>query len=182
MAEQVLVTDTYLTGIADAIRDTTGDTATMKPSAMVTAAEGIATEVSTQTTQIASNADLIAQIKTALEGKAGGSGSDASVETCTVVIDCSIAYISFSIATTFSDGIIGADIRGMQFYGSGYKGVVTIENVICGSPVAIITSGLAIPGWTLSNAEEAGGTNYCSGFKITAGAGETATITQYDND
>lgn len=68
--KQVLVSEIYLSGIADALRNTTGDTATMKPSEMQTSAEGIASEVESQTTQIASNADLIAQIKTALEGKA----------------------------------------------------------------------------------------------------------------
>ena len=77
MAEMLIQSES-LTSIADGIRVLSGTEDAMGLDAM-------ATHVNTANNNVSTEADLIAQIQTALEGKAAG-GSGGTVETCTVTV------------------------------------------------------------------------------------------------
>lgn len=117
--------------------------------------------------------------------EAGSDGSGGSVETCTVVInhpfiagntnECINSYF----ATTYIDGQYSADyaLNGV------YTSQVTISNVICGTVLYIYSMiDSCVWGFSTDKAEvlENGGGRFI--IKATASAGETATITIYDDD
>ena len=174
---EYLIQETTLSSLADEIRVLSGTEDTLTPSQMTSNVQSANDEVSTQTTQIASNADLIAQIKTALEGKAGGS---ASVETCTVVIDFS-AMVNSAVynATIFSDNQFNATAGELTSSVSS----ATLENVVCGSCIYITYSGYTLPRYNFNGLERFWWVTSTSfALKVTAAAGEIATITVYDAD
>lgn len=83
MAEY-LIEDTTLTNLGDSIRGLNDTTATMTPAQMKSTVDDAVSEVGTQ-------ADLIAQITTALEGKVasaatGSSGGESAVESGTISV------------------------------------------------------------------------------------------------
>lgn len=87
--------------------------------------------------EIATQRQLISDIQTALEGKAAGGSSGGSVETCTVnVINTSgwaNSYILLVAATVYENGAYSTK------YLSGTTG--TIENVVCGSAIVMVSDG-----------------------------------------
>lgn len=165
MAEY-LVQDTSLTSIADAIRDIDGSTDKVTPSGMVTALEGVNTEVVTQ-------ADLISQIATVLEGKSAGG---ASFETCSVDITVSAGTINDVTYTTIEADEVVAK---REKVGAASKTITCI----CGSFVVVNFSEVFMTN-DLSGATELRGSatnaymgvNYVRPYLITANSGSTASI------
>ena len=99
-----------MTAIADKIRVLSGTSGAMGLDAM-------ATHVNTANSNVSTEAGLIAQIQSALEGKAAGGGS---VETCTVTI-------TFPVGDVYYSG------------GGGYKRRVYVETVDYTSNTGITT-------------------------------------------
>ena len=77
--------------------------------------------------EVGSQSELIAQIASALEGKAGG--SSGSIATCTVTISLYDCDIQYCIATIASDGIINSMKINMNTNNTNY----IIQNVMKGS-------------------------------------------------
>lgn len=160
-----------MTAIADEIRTLSGTTGTMGLDAM-------ASNVSTANDEVNSQTDLIAQITTALEGKAGGSGSgDASVETCTVNISC-FNEITALAYTTYENGEIVANGDN-----SFYQKSCTLNNVVCGSAIFVTNV------YNMNGASVSGGANIVAYINTAGGvfrapltAGAIGSIDIYDND
>ena len=102
---------------------------------------------------------------------AGGSSGGASVETCTVTVNCNPWR---SILATIFDGEIGTYSR---YENGGSSEVVTIENVVCDSPIMVYPA-FPAPAYEVSGMEVIQQYTYHV-FKITVGAGENATVTMY---
>lgn len=90
MAEYLIQSET-LTSIADKIRVLSGAEGAMTPAQM----DGNLGEVNTE---VVDQAELIAQIASALEGKAGGNNSQ--LKTCHISIDCS-GLSSVSVSSSY---------------------------------------------------------------------------------
>lgn len=125
---------------------------------------------------------LIANILTALEGKAAGGG--ASIETCTVTLvkGQSVGVLSGIAASTFEDGVISY-FRGT----SGAASSVTIENVICGSLICFVIPAPIIPAFSAEGGAKMIDNYLCASariwqFEAPTTAGASATITVWDDD
>lgn len=86
-----------MTALADEVRELSGVTTPLS-------IDNMTTEVSDANAEISEQMDLIAQISTALEGKASG-GSGGSIETCTVTIRSNMSCDIYG--TEYIDGEIG---------------------------------------------------------------------------
>lgn len=93
--------------------------------------EGVATNVDTQ-------AGLIEQIQTALQGKAGGSGgSSADIDTCTVIFQRTNTGVQFrgAAGTSYVDGeFCPVYIPLVSTSANSYE-TMTLENIVCGSTI-----------------------------------------------
>lgn len=92
--------------------------------------------------EVNAQADLIAQIATALEGKASGGDSGGNVATCTVTIDgTSYCCIQGVVATVVSDGVVENVYlsEGTEGY-TGYPVPLVINNVVCDSYLCVKTA------------------------------------------
>ena len=133
-------------------------------------------------TEVAAQATQIEEIMELLDGKAVPGGG-ASVETCTVTVNCvSNGYVA---ATCYINGEI--TVHWLKDFGT----TTTVSDVVCGSLIMVkclVRS--AMPGTTSDNAEILfdgsiiGGSviypAYC--FRITAPSGGTATVSIIDTD
>lgn len=112
-----------------------------------------------------------------------GSGG-GSVETCTVTVAGSFEIIHI-VATILLDGEIVTTMPTAR--DDGFTSF-TLENVVRGTSVFVTVRSIDYsPGWTVTGAErvfpDSGWIYPYEGlFKITAAAGETATISNYVND
>lgn len=136
------------------------------------AREDVSAETNAYTNKLATLETAITQLETELQGKAsGGSGGGGSVETCTVTVNCNPWK---SILATIFNGEIETYSR---CEGNGSSEVVTIENVVCDSPIMIYPA-FPAPAYEVSGAEFIHEYTHIV-FKVTASAGENATVTIY---
>lgn len=125
--------------------------------------------VKTANTDVATQADLISQIQTALEGKAAVT---PTVDTCTVTITISSGdYLMWNF-TRFVNG----QFKDCESNYYGYSGdAYTFTNVVCGSAFTLSYSASKTP--TVSGATRKSSMSYGDSYIITALADETVTIT-----
>lgn len=134
------------TNIADAIREKTGGTETIiadnfpEAIAAIDTQEDLDPELTTQD-------DLITQLTSALEGKAGVSGS-AEVKTCTVTFSIKNASIENYAYTKHENGVTSL-VKGS----TNYNDDIIFENVVCGSIIWIY---LFTPNGSFSSEESEG--------------------------
>jgi hypothetical protein len=140
------------------------------------AGEDVTTETNAYTTKLATLETAITALETELQGKASGGSSDGgSIETCSVTVSCEDGAC-YPAYTQYVDGNI---ISNYGFCGPGYP--VTINNVICGSCVTVITpfdfiSDIANNAYLIIDL-------YTSlVYQITAPSGGTATIKVISDD
>lgn len=123
---------TKMTAIADEIRTLSGTTDPMGLDAM-------ATNVSEANTEISDQADLIAQLASALEGKSVSGGS--SVETCTIRLVCTTSSIYGYFYLAYQEGQF---VPVYFAHGSSASAIdVTLPDVVCGGGIYIQTNTVA---------------------------------------
>ena len=139
----------------------------------------VQTQINRISNEVDTQASLIAQIKTALEGKAGGGSSGSNVETCTINVELppsTSVRVYGCVGTIAPDGTMIPYAKTLSKVNN--HGSFTISNVVVGSMFTI---------W--SNADMAEMSNglstivhESSNFKVwsiyvTTPVGETGTIT-----
>lgn len=126
----------------------------------------VQSEINRINTAVNSQTTLLDQALALIEGKAAGGGG-AAPATCTVSITSNTTDgLGKSVATCIVNGAITA------VYHEGGAYAVTYENVVCGSAFAITIVGTP----TVSGVERVESIAGAFYYRITAGAGETATI------
>lgn len=152
-----------MTAIADEIRELSGTTGTMGLDAM-------ADHIGEANTEVSSQSDLIAQIKSTVDSLPEANSGGVGYDTCTVNITAPLSMGRVAYLTVNADGelepiIITTSATSYSF------------TCVCNSFVAISIS----PEWSynLTNADYLGWiySSFCRTFVITASSGETATIT-----
>lgn len=163
MAEMLIQSES-LTSIADKIRVLSGTENAMGLDAM-------AEHVGKANDNVATEADLIAQIASTLEGKAAGgdSGSSgATIETCTVTLAGSYSNSLLILYTAFIDGVVQAKYATPD--------MLPLTNVICGSGIFYYQIGFMLSvSCNAGKVVRQGGTNLY--YEAPCEAGITATIT-----
>ena len=142
----------------------------------------VQTEINRINTAVETQADLIGQIKTALQGKGVSGGGNSVLETCTVTIRTrdGASALYYAIGTAVSDNQVQAIDSPASL---GPRSEIILSNVLCGSAIHIDwnKSMYGVPATSLQNAERM----YTVGnddFKITNEAGASVVIEMYDND
>lgn len=170
------IKESTLTSLADSIRGLNETTSKMTPAQMVDAVSDAVAEIDEQT-------ELLADLLSALEGKAAGGGSSGggSIDTCTVVINCTVGSFVDVMATILNDD----GSAGYFAYGSNSSSHLstpyTINNVICGSVMTLIASGAMIPTFSCDNGStHLAGSSSPYAFRVTSTPNCTTTITYTD--
>lgn len=139
---KVLVSDTNLSNIADAIRSKNGTTKSYKVAEMATAIGGISvgngtsedlsSELSTQNSLITTQETTIDSIISALEGKAAGGSDGATLETCNIEL-----YVSKSRPYQITYTTINDENLLETIYTTSMSGT---NNITCvkGTPITIV--------------------------------------------
>ena len=133
-------------------------------------------------TQLSTNNTKLASLIQELQGKAAGGGSGGGVETCSVRLHSNAEAVGYWYACPVlkSDGTVDVETTLINGYDGKTSFDITIENVVCGSMLAVefyCSYGL--------NGVDTEGAVWCGTDPrsydvlfcvITAAAGETATI------
>ena len=114
------VKETTMKKLADNIREITGTTGEIKGDSLITSVENNNEEIDTQ-------AELISQIQTALQGKGAGGGG-GSVETCTITLRDSGNLMFFNITQLINGKIVTTIILNYN-----HEELYVIENVVKGT-------------------------------------------------
>lgn len=141
MAEMLIQSES-LTSIADKIRVLSGTEEAMSLNVMEN-------HVDEANLDVATEADLIEQIASALEGKAGGSDG-GNIETCTVILKHNGLPIFSYYATAFTetDGVFPLTKL------SGPSNPTTLSNIVCGSVITLSTANPILFGYSVTNGAE----------------------------
>lgn len=175
---KILIDKSDLVGMADAIRSVIGSSDEFNIDELTTnVKENIGGENLDEVLE--DQDDIIAQIQTALQGKASGGGG-GSVETCTlnITVTHDYGYVEAIVTVADSDGI-----HTVSEYIASEDGTVEISNIVIGSYVIL--------------ADQNGSTWICStygaevvmgyggslrAFEVTGDDGHLASITTYSDD
>ena len=146
----------------------------------------ISSEIARISSAVSTQTDLISQIKTALEGKAGGSSGSGEIPTCTVVIslDSDANLIEFGYSYLNNNNEI--DVEHVSRYPTEYitNTTVKLENVICGSLMYVYVSGPSLTIELTDNINRFSDAHYSPTdlYKAPTEAGSTGTITCIGDD
>lgn len=172
VAKNVYTTGVVTVGaIPDQYQDITTPLSELNAANGGTAATTMAAAVDNAEAHASSQEALIAQIASALEGKAAGGSGSGNVETCTVIINGDYGYVSHYIATVYEENIIQS---------ANKKSVAlphTINNVVCNTAMYVLIETDKSITNSITKAEQLNGMPKTGTYKITAADGETATLT-----
>lgn len=160
--KEIITVNSKMTALADEIRVLSGTEEAMGLDAMKN-------HIGEANDNVDTEADLIAQISAALEGKAGSGGS--GVETCTLNYT---AQPASCYCVTYMDGKLEPMMG--QYNNSSYRYTLVTENLVCNSIITITHSEsheVTVSGAEYSHRNALG--NYC--YKVTAAAGEEVNFT-----
>lgn len=112
-----------------------------------------------------------------------GSGGGGSIDTCTVIINCTAASSGWKYSCTAYENNQFV-IKCSDFYDGVSSSVITLTNVVCGSTITCIGTGATHPFSTLDDATMQWGGfmggDCCFSAPLTAGVTATATLNPYD--
>lgn len=126
--------------IADAIREKTGGTATITADEFpdviraIDTSEDLTAEIAEQEEKLTAQDALIANMMTALEGKAAGGG--ASFDTCTLSCTSDLFNNPFIKVTVINNGVVETTENIISKFAG-----VSIANVLCGSCAIVEPAG-----------------------------------------
>lgn len=144
MSKDYLVKDTTLTSLADGVRGITGGTAAITTGEMISALNDAETEVDSQ-------ADLIAQLISILDGAGVTVDDEICVGKCRFTVQPGELYNSaqvYCVSKLSSGSLIFGEC--LEFMGGAEVDSATIEDIPC---LSVIVVDMAIPSWNCTTSK-----------------------------